>query len=352
MKLASAMKYGGELVSAEDSDYNSFKELVPLCPNCKEPVFLRIGGDRLSVKGKEYKVGPHWCHFQGISKEQVAGCELRVNGYTEKDRAKIAAQARGQRLELLQRWFWKVLMSAHKESFEGSIESAIEKAKNFEPVAKGWIHKFIDCERERGSESNKDWKNRIELVISSVQSKHLLVFDNKDFALRDKWEDRLSSDFTEIMDSRFPVLIEFQKEYSLGNIPFEAELKSKQHAQLIREVCFFLWSKQNLSLLTSIFMLGFWEVIDYADQNPGFNPPGFTVWREGDKLLMKPPLSVDSIKLKTRFVSNESKLQAIDDWSWIYQICELHVLYLVATIPWASEFQRLEVEAKQQRNAA
>ena len=111
MKYASAMKYGGELVDAQDCDYDSFKELVPLCPNCKEPVFLRTGGQRESVKGKAYQIGPHWCHFKGISKEQVAGCELRVNGYTEKDRAKIAAQARGQRLKLLQRWFMSVLRS-------------------------------------------------------------------------------------------------------------------------------------------------------------------------------------------------------------------------------------------------
>ena len=114
MKYASAMKYGGELVAAEDCTYDSFKELVPLCPNCKEPVYLRSGGQRESVKGKAYQIGPHWCHFKGISAEQVAGCELRVNGYTEKDRAKIAAQARGQRLKLLQRWFWRVFAGSHE----------------------------------------------------------------------------------------------------------------------------------------------------------------------------------------------------------------------------------------------
>jgi hypothetical protein len=69
MKYASAMKYGGELVDAVDCDYDSFKELIPLCPNCKEPVFLRIGGQRESVKGKAYQIGPHWCHFKGISAE-------------------------------------------------------------------------------------------------------------------------------------------------------------------------------------------------------------------------------------------------------------------------------------------
>ena len=108
MKYASAMKYGGELVNAIECDYDSFKQLVPLCPECKEPVYLRAGGERRSSKGKPYKIGAHWCHFKGVSDEQVASCESRVNGYSEKDKQRIANKARGQRLKLLQRWFWKV----------------------------------------------------------------------------------------------------------------------------------------------------------------------------------------------------------------------------------------------------
>jgi len=113
MKYAAAMKYGGELILAQECNYDSFRELVPLCPECKEPVYLRAGGDRLSTKGKPYKIGAHWCHFKGVSDEQVAACENRVNNYSEQEKQRIAAKARGQRLKLLQRWFWDVYSRTH-----------------------------------------------------------------------------------------------------------------------------------------------------------------------------------------------------------------------------------------------
>ena len=62
MKLAKAMRYGGELIEACDCDYSDFKALIPLCPNCSEPVFLRKGSDRKSKLGKEFKIPQHWSH--------------------------------------------------------------------------------------------------------------------------------------------------------------------------------------------------------------------------------------------------------------------------------------------------
>lgn len=118
MKHAAAMKYGGQLVSAAECTYDSFKQLVPLCPECKEPVYLRAGGERLSTKGKAYQIGSHWCHFKGVSAEQVASCENRVNNYTEKDRERISARARGQRLKLIQRWFWELFYNYWKSVAE------------------------------------------------------------------------------------------------------------------------------------------------------------------------------------------------------------------------------------------
>lgn len=108
MKFAKSMRYGGELINAMECDYDSYLHLGVVCPECHESLFLRAGGDRVSPKGKAYKVGAHWCHRKGTP-EQIAACELRVNGYTEQDRARIAAQARGQRLKLLQRWFWAAI---------------------------------------------------------------------------------------------------------------------------------------------------------------------------------------------------------------------------------------------------
>jgi hypothetical protein len=83
-------------------------------------VFLRKGGDRTSLKGKAYKIGAHWCHTKGRDPEHVAGCEMRVSGYTAEDRAKIAAKAKGQRLKVLHRWLWTIFCE-HSKSRGGEI---------------------------------------------------------------------------------------------------------------------------------------------------------------------------------------------------------------------------------------
>lgn len=174
MKFAAAMKYGGELVSATECDYDSFKQLVPLCPECKEPVYLRAGCDRISPKGKEYKVPKHWSHFAGKSAEQIAACESRVNGYTEKDRQRIAAQARGQRLKLLQRWFWKVVQESPlvKKFYDGW------EYEQYPELAELLANKFVNGTKKMQKEDltqkvlsaiNKH-NEAIELALDDVES--------------------------------------------------------------------------------------------------------------------------------------------------------------------------------------
>ena len=104
MKYAKAMRYGGELIDAADSDYSDFKKLIPLCPECSEPVHLRKESDRVSSLGKEFEIPKHWSHFKSVSEEQKAGCEARVSGYTEEDKRRIQTKARGQRLRLIQKY--------------------------------------------------------------------------------------------------------------------------------------------------------------------------------------------------------------------------------------------------------
>lgn len=139
MKIAKAMRYGGELVDAKDCDYSDFKGLIPLCPSCSEPVFLRKSCDRVSKLGKEFVIPQHWAHFDSTSEEQRAACEARVSGYTDADKQRIQSQARGQRLKLIQRWFWGVFKR------------------------NSWTYKnFKDCDGER--------------VLANIQ-KDLKVFD-------------------------------------------------------------------------------------------------------------------------------------------------------------------------------
>ena len=265
MKYASAMKYGGELVDAVDCDYDSFKELIPLCPNCKEPVFLRTGGPRESVKGKAYQIGPHWCHFKGISAEQVAGCELRVNGYTEKDRAKIAAQARGQRLKLLQRWFMTVLRNHPLWWNVGAL---------FDKVA-----------------SDQGWSKQEVNALMDIKS--LTVVNNK-------------AVIHEFIDKKFSNPVNNEKLPELVTVFNEALSQIKLNKQICHEVIDFLCSKSARPLL--------------------------------------------DVCIKTSCTEDSSAFSGFglqtDDY-WILGMAT-RLMY----IPWASEFQRLEAEARQRKGAA
>jgi hypothetical protein len=140
MKTAKSLVYGGELIDAIDCTYEDFKRLAPLCPNCSSPVHLKAGGDRLSIKGKPYKIPQHWAHFAGKSAEEVATCELRVNGYSDAEREKIQRVARGQREKWIRRWLWR--------AFEG------------------WVDRVVFC--TQGGNQASDYATFGEAILSST----------------------------------------------------------------------------------------------------------------------------------------------------------------------------------------
>jgi hypothetical protein len=131
MKYAAAMRFGGELVDAAECDYEDYKYLGLLCPECKDPVFLRAAGVRFQ-NNKEVKVGAHFCHFQSKDPAIALQCESRVAKYDKADFEKRARQAKGQRLRLLQRWFWTIFLGSWgREKFGGdnpNSESLLDMA--------------------------------------------------------------------------------------------------------------------------------------------------------------------------------------------------------------------------------
>lgn len=112
MKLAESIRYGGQLIDASDCDYESYKKLGLLCPECKNPIFLRAKHERV-VKNKIALVEPSFCHFKAVDAAQVLRCENRVKNYNAKDIQKRAVSARNQRLKLLQRWFWTIFINSN-----------------------------------------------------------------------------------------------------------------------------------------------------------------------------------------------------------------------------------------------
>jgi hypothetical protein len=77
MKFAASMRYGGELVEASECNYDDYKHLGLLCPECKSSVFL-VAGSMRSRKEKTFDVSAHFSHFKNVAPTLVQKCELRV----------------------------------------------------------------------------------------------------------------------------------------------------------------------------------------------------------------------------------------------------------------------------------
>lgn len=125
MKYAAAMRFGGELVDAIDCDYEDYKYLGLLCPECKDPVFLRAAGVRLQ-NGKEVNVGAHFCHFQSKDPAIALQCENRVAKYDKAELERRAKQAKGQRLKLLQRWFLDIIKTSPSLAAADEMNNMLE----------------------------------------------------------------------------------------------------------------------------------------------------------------------------------------------------------------------------------
>lgn len=296
MEHAAAMKYGGELVAAVDCTYDSFKELVPLCPECKEPVFLRAGGDRLSTKGKAHKIGPHWCHFRGISAEQVASCESRVNSYTEKDKQRIAAKARGQRLKLLQRWFWTVAVEnacLNGEAGMESLETQLTHPCNYIEIPEWGIDKIAETLR-------KDIQGKTASAIWDIA-------DNSEIG-----KIGYSPDFDDDPDCDLNDPDFYLDDYEVYTYsPRHINATNPLNQKIAIEVLSFLSSKSSRNIL--------------------------------DRVVTAIAHALDSYASMCQFGRDERDAYS----SEFYEA----LIFWIFGIPWASEFQRLEAES-QQRKAA
>ena len=168
VKYAASIKYGGQLIDVADADHNSYKHLGLLCPECKNPVFLREGHTRTAPKSKELiKVEAAFAQFKATDPAQVLACENRVAGYDRKELEKRAVAARNQRLKLLHRWFWDIYYRCFE--LERRLVG-IEKLENQRHFAQ---HAHQVCETEMkqviSAFSNFSRLQRATIVASTVQ---------------------------------------------------------------------------------------------------------------------------------------------------------------------------------------
>lgn len=243
MKVAKAMRYGGELIAAADCDYDDFKKLIPLCPECSEPVYLRAGSDRKSSKGKPYKIPKHWSHFNSVSEEQKAACEARVSSYTEKEEKAIASKARGQRLKLLQRYFFDIYTAS---------ESGENRNQAFNMVVDQWA---------KGKKQKRKIKKEIRQVSRMALPPFRKALDSTSINLlteaffsKENLEDR-----KKVLKSRF-----VQAGHSPSFVDAKAlddkygklfDLDMQMHKRICAEISSFLMAKKQRDLLLSLLDL-------------------------------------------------------------------------------------------------
>lgn len=114
MQLASSIRYAGLLINASDCNYEDYKNLGLVCPNCHESVFLIQGHDRHYKSSKTSVVAAHFNHREDKNKDAIALCELRVKQINPAEIKRRENASRNQRLRLFNRHLWNILTTCYK----------------------------------------------------------------------------------------------------------------------------------------------------------------------------------------------------------------------------------------------
>lgn len=133
MLEALSLRLGGDLISAEKCDYNSFCDLALLCPSCRESVYLTAASKKSAYKRKnkngeftEVKastIQTHFKHHPNSKNFNASECALRLEQMNAEQRAVFARIARNQRSAYLRSHLWAIVQtSAYMVDHEKFIE--------------------------------------------------------------------------------------------------------------------------------------------------------------------------------------------------------------------------------------
>lgn len=294
MKYASSIRFGGQLIDAVDCDYQDYKRLGLLCPECKDPVFLRAEGTR-QQNGKEVKIGAHFCHFAEKNPEQAKVCEKRVGGYTQADIDKAVAKARGQRLKLLQRWFWSVL--SENPQFKKGRQIGEEL---------GWYEPLGDTPSELDvlwkQTANESLEEDTEEIVSALKQDGAKQSIENIVSSMAEWARRVIDGGEDLIWMQIQGKIHFL---------LISRLDIRQHQCICLEVVEFLLSRKQRHLLKDLILSvnGLGEMIYELPDS----------WAQSVAVDCKASTKIDLYLL----------------------------LDIICSVPWADEFARLSAESKE-----
>lgn len=165
MKYASSIRYGGQLIEAIDCDYDSYKDLGLLCPECKDPVFLRANTTQFR-SGKEVAIASHFAHFPGKDPALVLACENRVKQYDAKELEKRARQSREQRRRLFNQHFYKIISKSI--GFDDAMIEITKKDPEATKIVNNLIRVF--SEKEVQASLKVSLSNMVDKISSMISN--------------------------------------------------------------------------------------------------------------------------------------------------------------------------------------
>ncbi len=156
MKFATSLGLLGELKSAEDCNYSSFKDLGLICPHCKQSVYLvdkheRSASNRVLKSGRTVPVrhatvNSHFVHHS----LDTDLCELKDKSISPQTIIHRATVARNQRAAILRDRFWSIFCSGQQFKKIINCDNFQEFNKHLESTVKtGTFAIFLNSSSEK-----------------------------------------------------------------------------------------------------------------------------------------------------------------------------------------------------------
>ncbi|NEP81534.1 MAG: hypothetical protein F6K39_27245 [Okeania sp. SIO3B3] len=188
MKYAESLLLGGELIDADNANYDSYKDLLMRCPACGSEVFLSRGFTRTTKTGRRVVVSSTWKHFKEVDIAVVRQCERRCQ-YKKTEVQSKNSSIRRQRLKAYRHRIWELIKKSplvDTEDLQPRVNSVLD-----DPSFRWFIEsssRFLRHLHE-GDGIQKEVENVIRQIISddnATEPGNIIV---RDLLIQDKYLD-------------------------------------------------------------------------------------------------------------------------------------------------------------------
>lgn len=301
MQLASSIYLGGQLVSAEDANYESYKELGLICPSCKSAVFFQKSYIRNAGSLLETKVRSQFKHFKAIDATLVKLCEARVAKYNQKEINKQVAKAKNQRLRTFQNYFWKLFEMHYQkemnfpvsEILEWTVPTELEERYQPKNIGNVLTNLFYSSNKEDSQLLAK------QFIDAGFNGEHIIVCINP---------------------AGNGVSISSQVQFDFIS-KMRNKLDKDLQNQIVLEVIDFFYSKNSRPLVTKMFTLAAWVLLDSIADGSEFGFVGTT--------------SFGNRHINFEFWDN------VENKVLFYCYAHAHIIMWFSLLPWSNVFSKM-----------